>query len=156
MDITRTDWNDFYVTTEDGNRRSLVDFSNLDNPLTRTHFDPTYTVRLGAEYVFLPEESQEKLSHLWTLRGGLFYDEEPATAKSTGFRWPGDNGSGQPDSFYGCALGAGLLLGQRVNIDAAWQLRYGSGVNKDFIRGLDGFKEDVLQQRILVSAVIYF
>jgi hypothetical protein len=43
-----------------------------------------------------------------------------------------------------------------VNIDAAWQLRYGNSVNKDFIRGLDGFKEDVLQQRILVSAVVYF
>ena len=156
MDITRTDWNDFYVTTEDGNRRSLVDFSNLDNPWTRTHFQPTYTVRLGAEYVFLPKESQEKLGHLWTLRGGLFYDEEPATAKSTGLRWPGDNGSGQPDSFYGCALGVGLLLGQRVNLDAAWQLRYGNGVNKDLIRGLDGFKEDVLQQRILFSTVVYF
>ncbi len=156
MDVTRTDWNDFYVTTGEGNRRSLVDFSDLDNPWTRTHFEPTYTVRLGTEYVFLPKEPEETLDRLWTLRGGLFYDQEPATSKSAGFRWPGDNGSGKPDSFYGCAMGVGVLLGQRVNIDAAWQLRYGPGVNSDLIRGVDGFKEDVLQQRILVSAVIYF
>jgi long-subunit fatty acid transport protein len=156
MDVTRTDWNDFYVKTEEGNRRSLVDFSNLDEPWTRTHFEPTYTVRLGTEYVFLPKEPEENLGRLWTLRGGLFFDQEPATAKSSGFRRPGDNGSGKPDNFYGCALGVGVLLGQRVNIDAAWQLRYGPGVNRDFIRGIPGFKEDVLQQRVLLSTVVYF
>lgn len=156
LDVTRTDWNDFYVKTADGTRRSLVDFSNLNNSWTRTKFDPTYTVRLGWEYVFLPKEPEEKLGHLWSLRGGVFFDQEPATDKSDGFRWPGDNGSGKADNFYGCALGVGLQLGQRVNLDAAWQLRYGPGVNSDLIRGLDGFEEDVVQQRFLVSTVIYF
>lgn len=134
----------------------MVDFSNLENPWTRTHFKPTYTVRLGAEYVFLPKEPEEKLDRLWSLRGGLFRDQEPATAKSSGIRWPGDNGTGEPDDFYGCALGVGLLVKQRVNIDVAYQLRYGPGVNSDFIRGIDGFKEDVFQSRFLISTVIYF
>lgn len=156
LDVTRTDWNDFYVKTGAGVRQSLVDYSNLDNPWTRTHFQPTHTVRLGAEYVFVPKEPEEKLGHLWSLRGGLFFDQEPATGKKSGFRWPGDNGSGKPENFYGCALGVGLLLNQRVNLDFAWQLRYGPGVNRDFIRGVSGFKEDVIQMRFLLSTVIYF
>ncbi len=155
LDVTRTDWNDFYLVTGEGQRRSLVDDSNLDNPWTRTHFEPTTTVRLGSEYVFLPKEPEEQLARLWTVRGGLFFDQEPATAKSDGFQWPGDNGSGKPDNFYGFSLGLGLLLGQRINIDAAYQLRAGFGVNHDFIRGLSGFKEDVVQHRFLLSTVIY-
>lgn len=156
MDVTRTDWNDFFVKTGAGEKRSLVDYSNLNNAWTRTHFKPTYTVRMGWEYVFLPEEPEEKLGHLWSVRGGVFFDQEPATDKSDGFRWPGDNGSGKADNFYGCALGVGLQLGQRVNLDAAWQLRYGPEVNGDLIRGVNGFEEDVVQQRFLVSTVIYF
>jgi long-subunit fatty acid transport protein len=156
MDVTRTDWNDFYVRTGEGTRLSLVDYSNLDNPWTRTRFKPTHTVRLGMEYVFLPKEPEENLGHLWSLRSGLFFDQEPATGKSSGFRWPGDNGSGKPENFYGCALGVGLLLNQRINLDAAWQLRYGPGVNSDFMRGIDGFRENVIQHRFLLSTVIYF
>jgi len=155
LDITRTDWNDFYVVTGEGQHRSLVDFSNLDNPWTRTHFKATNTVRLGSEYVFLPKEPEEQLARLWSVRGGIFFDQEPATGKSAGFRWPGDNGSGKPDNFYGFAAGVGLLLNQRINIDAAYQLRAGFGVNRDFIRGLSGFEENVVQHRILLSTVIY-
>ena len=155
-DVTRTDWNDFFVKDGHGVRHSLVDFSDLDNDLTAPHFKPTHTVRLGAEYVFIPKDPPEKLSHLWSLRGGLFYDEEPATDKSYGFRLPGDNGSGKPDPFYGAALGAGLLLNQRVNLDVAYQIRYGNGVNRDFLRGISGFEENAIQHRVLLSTVIYF
>jgi len=156
MDVTRTDWNDFHVKTEGGKRLSLVDSSNLDNPWTRPKFRPTYTARLGAEYVFVPQEPEEKLDHLWSLRTGFFWDEEPASGKTSGFRLPGQNGSGKPDTFYGCAFGVGLLLKQHINIDAACQVRYGPDVNRDFIRGIDGFKEDVVQMRFLLSTVIYF
>ena len=37
-----------------------------------------------------------------------------------------------------------------------YQLRYGDDVNHDFVRGLPGFGEDVYQQRLLLSTVIYF
>jgi hypothetical protein len=135
-----------------------VDFSNLEDPWTRPHFDPTYTVRLGAEYVFIPKRRDEELNTLWTLRAGLFYDEEPATGKASPreFRLLGDTGSGEPDKFYGLALGCGLLTHQRVNLDVAYQLRYGDDVNRDFIRGMTGFSERVLQHRFLLSTVIYF
>ena len=157
LDIARTDWNDFYVKDNNGNRRSLVDFSDQNEPLTRSRFDPTYTVRFGLEYVLLPKEPRETMPHLWTLRGGLFYDQEPASGRELdGFHWPGDVGDGDPDDFYGLAAGVGLQLWQRVNIDFAYQLRYGNDVNSDFIRGVTGFSEDVLQHRALLSTVIYF
>jgi long-subunit fatty acid transport protein len=156
MDVTRTDWNDFYVDISDGNRRSLVDFSNVRDLLGHTDFKPTTTVRFGVEHVFIPREPEVNLGRLWTLRGGLFYDEEPATGIGTGFRWPWDFGNGKPDSFYGAAVGLGLLLNQRVNLDVAYQLRYGNDVNRDFLRGVPGFSEDVYQHRVLLSTVIYF
>ncbi|MBI4558154.1 MAG: outer membrane protein transport protein [Candidatus Hydrogenedentes bacterium] len=142
MDATRTDWNDFYFKTKAGKRFSLVNAAFLDDPLKRVHFDPTFTVRLGAEYIFIPKQPDEELKDLWTLRGGLFYDQEPA--------------SGHPDDFFGLALGLGYLTHQRVNIDLAYQLRFGNDVNSDFIRGLKGYKEDVYQHRVLLSTVVYF
>jgi long-subunit fatty acid transport protein len=158
LDVTRTDWNDFYVKDAFGNRFSLVDFSDLDIPQTRPHFDPTYTVRLGMEHVFIPAEPEEKLNTLWSLRCGLFYDEEPATGRSrpSGFELVAGRGSGEPDRFYGFAVGAGLLAYQRVNFDVAYQLRYGNDVNRDFVRGVTGFREDTVQHRILLSTVLYF
>lgn len=156
LDVTRTDWSDFYVEGRSGVRRSLVDNSNLDDPWRKSHFDPTYTARFGVEHVFIPKEPEEKLPRLWTLRGGLFYDQEPASGRKPGFHLPGYHGSGKPDSFYGGALGLGLLLNQRVNLDVAYQIRLGNGVNADFIRGIKGFEEDVVQHRVLISTVIYF
>ena len=73
-----------------------------------------------------------------------------------GFRLPGDNGSGKPDSFYGFSLGVGLLTGQRISLDAAYQLRYGTGVNADHLRGIDGNEEDVFQHRFVFSTVVSF
>ena len=138
-DLTRTDWDDFYVRDAEGNRSSLVDASNLKEG---HEFHATHTIRLGAEYAFIPKQPDERMDYLWTARGGLFYDQEPA--------------KGEPDDFYGFALGCGLLAHQRVNIDLAYQLRYGHKVNSDFIRGVQGFEEDVLQHRVLVSAIVYF
>jgi len=139
LDITQTDWNEFYYKNGRGHRFSLVNGMSTN---TAPDFDKTKTVRLGAEYLFLPKQPDETLKRLWSLRGGLFYDEEPA--------------SREPDSFYGFALGAGLQTHQRVNLDVAYQLRYGDDVNEDLISGIDDFQEDVLQHRFLFSTVIYF
>jgi len=158
FDVTRTDWNDFFVKGSDGVRHSLVDFSNLDNPALRSHFNPTTTARLGLEYVFIPKDPEERLDWLWTLRGGVFYDEEPASGRRPGLK-SGDNGNGKPDPFYGAAAGVGLLLKQRLNIDLAYQARFGFDVNRDFYRSPGSsidFKENVLQHRVLLSTVIYF
>ncbi len=144
LDVTRIDdWKDFYMKNAAGRRTSLIHAGPLNDPeQPRRHFHPTHTVRLGTEYVFIPDQPDETLDRLWTIRGGLFYDQEPSTR--------------HPDDFFGFALGGGLLWKQRVNIDLAYQLRFGCDVNRDFIRGIEGFHEDVCQHRVLVSTVIYF
>lgn len=141
-DVSRTDWNDFWYRGRSGNRISLVSAANLDALLFAPEFEPTYTVRFGTEYVFVPKHPEETFNRIWTLRGGMFYDQEPAT--------------NEPDNFWGAALGLGLLANQRVNVDLAYQCRYGHDVNSDFVRGIRGFNEDVFQHRFLVSTVIYF
>lgn len=154
LDVTRTDWNDFYVEDAGGTRTSIIDGTELGDPATHTELDPTYTVRLGLEYVFIPKELNESLDTLWTLRAGLFFDQEPASGR-TGIN-PTMPGDGSPDNFYGLALGMGLLAFQRMNFDLAYQIRYGSNVNADFIPGVPGFHEDVLQHRLLFSTIVYF
>ena len=154
MDITRTDWNDFYVKDGVGRKFSLVDGSRIDILGRRTHLKPTYSVRLGSEYVMIPKNPDDRLDRLWSIRGGLFYEEEPATNKSShSLTKPGN---GKPDRFYGFTAGLGLLVKQRVNIDFAYQFRYGHGVNKDFLQGLKGFEDELFQHRFVLSSVVYF
>jgi len=153
-DISTTDWNDLVAETADGTKFSLVDSTNRADKDIATEFDDTITVRFGVEYVMLPKNLNSELKYLWTLRGGLFYDEEPASGRDD-FTVT-SKGDGTPDSFYGFTLGLGLLVHQRANFDIAYQLRKGDGVNIDLVQGIPGFEEDVLQHRILLSAVVYF
>ncbi len=154
LDISRTDWDDLYIQRASGERFSLIDGLNIDDPDTATDFQPTTTVRLGGEYVFIPKTTGAELNRLWSLRGGLFFDQEPASGRSIAAGRP--IGDGEPDNFYGFAAGVGLLAFQRFNFDVAYQLRYGNDVNSDFISGTEDFSEDVLQHRLLFSTVIYF
>jgi long-subunit fatty acid transport protein len=157
-DITRTEWDEFYLKTASGRKISLVNAGNLDDLIAAPRFDPTYSVRLGCEYLFLPgaENEFEKLSQLWSLRAGVFYEQEPASGRDASTLSPFNRGIGEPEDFYGVTAGVGLLAWQRVNVDAAYQLRYGGRVNRDLIRGISGLNEDVFQHRVLVSLVIYF
>lgn len=151
FDVSFTDYDDFYVETAEGEKISLVDNRNLNSP-GATNFQTAVTVRLGAEYVFVPEHPSEELDRLWSLRGGLFFDQEPASG-SPNLITPGD---GKPDDFYGIALGLGLLVKNRINIDLAYQFRYGNDVNGDLLLGIPGFNEDVYQHRVLLSTVVHF
>lgn len=153
-DISKTDWNDLVATTKGGRTFSLVDSTNRSDRSVATDFGDTITVRIGAEYVLLPKDLDGELDYLWTLRGGLFYDEEPASGRKDSSVT--SKGSGDPDSFYGAAVGVGLLLHQRMNLDVAYQIRCADGVNADLVQGVPGFDEDVVQHRLLISAVIYF
>ena len=153
-DVSITDWDDFLIEHGDGTKISLVDASNLSDPDTRVDYDTTRTIRIGAEYVFIPKRPKEILRQIWSLRGGIFYDEEPASGRST--TDPSAPGDGEADQFYGFAIGAGVQALQRLNFDVAYQFRYGNNVNSDFVRGVPGFSEDVFQHRILVSSILYF
>lgn len=154
LDMSRTDWNDFYVESESGQKFSLVDGTDIDDPDTATDLHPTMTVRLGGEYVFIPKNTGVELNRLWSVRGGLFFDQEPASGRSIAAGRP--IGDGEPDNFYGFAAGVGLLAFQRFNFDVAYQFRYGNDVNSDFVSGVESFSEDVIQHRLIFSTVIYF
>lgn len=154
LQASYTDWNDFYIKDKAGTKVSLIDGLDIDDPATKTDFDPTWSLRFGAEYVLLPDDIAENLDYLWILRGGLIWDQEPASGRKRNGQ--PSKGDGNPDDFYGFAAGVGLQIKQRVNLDLAYQLRYGDDVKSDRIQGLRGFKEDLLQQRVILSTIVYF
>ena len=66
-----------------------------------------------------------------------------------------DRGDGSPEHFYGFTLGAGVLIKDRVNIDAAYVFRWGKDARADTFN-LFGTDADVRQHGIYLSTVVYF
>ena len=154
LDVTRREWDEYVVI--DPRRGRMSPITGL--PKWRSAHDPTYTVRLGGEYVFVdPSRPKQKL--LPSVRAGLFYDPEPASGRKDGW-WGITKGDGSVDDYYGVALGLGLLIANRVNLDAAYQYRWGNDVRRDiFANNIPferGFHEDVEQHQLYLSTVIYF
>ncbi|HOZ48321.1 MAG TPA: outer membrane protein transport protein [Candidatus Hydrogenedentes bacterium] len=158
LDVTRRDWDDFVQTDDQlGGRGRISPITGLRKDMSP--HDPTYSVRLGAEYVFV-DATKPVQNFLPSLRGGLFYDPEPASGRKQ-FLWWVKDGDGKVDDYYGVTLGAGVLIKNRVNIDAVYQYRWGSDVRSETIRTPNriiesGFKTDVDQHAAYVSTVIYF
>ncbi|NIA14990.1 MAG: hypothetical protein GWP08_13025 [Nitrospiraceae bacterium] len=165
LDVTRRNWDRFVQI----DRRGTIGMFPTRNGAARTSpitgmdkwhspHDPTYTVRLGAEYVFI-NPKKAKQDYLPSLRAGLFYDPEPASGRRDAW-WGVKRGGGDPDDYYGVALGAGLLVKNRVNIDIAYQYRWGTNVRKDTLADGGvferGFSADVEQHLLYLSTVIYF
>ncbi len=154
LDVTRRDWNDFVI--RDPHNRSMrrqvisgvTGLPNGDNPI-----DATWTVRMGAEYVFV-NAAKPKQDYLPSLRAGLFYDPEPASHRpSTPFGL--SRGDGRPDDYFGVSLGAGVLIKDRVNLDLAYVYRWGNHVRQDSF-GMYRTSADVDQHALYVSTVLYF
>lgn len=167
LDATRREWDEFVRIDKRGylftpgavglrGPRRISPITGL--PKSQSPHDPTYTVRLGAEYVFV-NPKKPKQEYLPSVRGGIFYDPEPASGSSDGM-FGFSKGSGDPDDYYGVAFGLGCLVKNRVNIDAAYQYRWGTNVRRDTFGGarglVRGFSEDVEQHAIYLSTVIYF
>lgn len=176
LDVTRQDW-DQYVQIDpqssiwaDGfqNRRHsfplVSSWSHRKSPITNlpkwmSPHDATFTVRLGAEYVFV-DPNKPLANYLPSVRAGVFYDPEPASGRKEHWWGVDPIGDGKPENYYGVALGAGVLIKNRVNIDAAYQYRWGSDVKRDtFVdegQLENGFKIDAGQHLVYLSTVIYF
>lgn len=170
FDVTRTAWDDFVINDKRGWRRTPFGTMPFYPRPRRTSaisglakavspHDATYTLRLGAEYVFV-DSTKAVQNILPSLRAGLFYDPEPSSNRKDlwygvvpGFNIEG-KGNGAPDDFYGAALGAGVLLFDRVNLDLAYQYRWGKGRKDTF--GIKGTEAEVAQHYIYASTVIYF
>ena len=160
FDITRREWDQFEILDPEARSRAARRRSGITGlNKNLSEIDPTYTVRFGAEYVFI-NETKPKQDYLPSLRGGLFYDPEPSGGRENQFWGVGLNGreqrgSGEPVDFWGFSLGAGVLVKNQVNIDLAYIYRWGDGARTDTF-GLFGTDADVEQHNLYVSTVVYF
>ena len=130
LDLYRTEWDDFELKDSEGNKISPI--SGL--PSSESDVDPTYQVRMGAEYLFIQPK------YVIPLRGGLFYDPAPA--------------EGSPDNFYGFSLGSGIA-GGRFAFDIAYQYRFGNNVGESILQNLD-FSQDVKEHTVYSSIIVHF
>ena len=129
-DIYRTEWDDFVLTDEDGNKTSPI----TNKPINETHIDPTHQVRVGAEYLVISK------GYVIPLRCGAFYDPKPA--------------EGSPDDYYGLSFGSGIARGRAV-FDVAYQYRFGNDVGKYILEDYD-FSQDIREHTIYASVIFHF
>jgi long-chain fatty acid transport protein len=130
MDITRTEWDDFVLEDDQGNRVSAV--TGISE--SEEDIDPTYTVRLGLEYLHLTEQ------HIIPLRCGAFYDPEPS--------------SHHPDDYAGFSCGSGLIA-DGYSLDFSYTYRFGNNVGGDVV-DIPGARIDTDQHQFLLSLIKYF
>ena len=131
LDIYHTRWEDYTLTDGQGNEFSPID----STPKNISDVSNTTQVRLGGEYLFIRPDK----NWLIPLRGGAFYDPEPAR---DGVR-----------DFYGLSIGSGISL-PRFSIDLAYQFRWGSEV--DTANLIATSEADVYQHQVLLSLIYYF
>jgi len=129
-DVHRTEWDDFVLTDSEGNETSFISGRST----SESDIDPTYQVRVGAEYLFITPQ------YTIPLRGGFFYDPAPA--------------EGSPDDFFGFSLGSGIAVGRFV-FDIAYRYRFGNDVGTHYLEALD-FSQDVDEHTVYASLIVHF
>lgn len=130
LDVYRTDWSDYYIEKENGNKISPIN----NKPLNEADIKDTTQIRFGGEYLFI--------GNRWVvpIRAGLFYDPEPA--------------EGSPDDFYGISIGGGLVF-KKAAWDVAYMFRFGQDVNTVTV-GQEISIQDVYQHTLYMSLIYYF
>lgn len=164
LDVSLTEWDKFWVRSlnktgqdvstgfrlEPGFRTVGKKISPINGLLLEdADIDPVTTVRLGAEYLFITQKT------IIPVRAGLIYDPEPARSR--------------PDDFYGGSFGTGIMLFDRLLIDAAYVYRFGPDVTvntvvkeKDPLLKPGHFtidrevKRDVTHHQVLLSMIYHF
>lgn len=161
FDVTRRAWDEFVIRDPQNINRNLRRVSGVTGQpksLAASN-SATWTVRLGGEYVFVNEKKPVQ-DYLPSLRAGIFYDPEPSGGRDRGgfFRGnslAGTRGDGSVDDYFGFSLGGGVLIKNRVNLDAAYIFRWGHGVRNDTF-GFANTNADVRQHYLYLSTVVYF
>jgi long-subunit fatty acid transport protein len=131
IDIYRTDWSEFILEDGQGNKFSPID----GRPKSESNVNDTTQVRIGGEYLFIPQTK----NIIIPVRAGLFYDPEPS--------------EGDPEDFYGFSVGSGLVYKQFI-FDAAYQFRWGNNVDTGNL--IDTSEADVRQHSVLASIIFHF
>jgi len=127
FDVYRTEWEDFVI---------VDDLGNKENPFNQSSdkLKNTTQVRFGTEYLFI------RNNYVVPVRGGLFYDPEPAV--------------GERNDYYGFSLGTGYARG-RIVVDASYQYRYGDDVIAYDLSGIPDARADIEQHAFMFSAILY-
>ena len=131
LDVYRTEWDTFKMEDGQGNRTNGV----TGLPTRESASEETVQVRLGGEYLFIFPRT------VVPVRAGLFYDPEPS--------------EGNPEDFWGFALGTGVSIGDFI-FDCAYQFRTGSGVEGDILLDVNSTDADVEQHLFMVSCIVHF
>jgi long-subunit fatty acid transport protein len=131
LDAYVTDWSNYILEDSKGQRYNLITVESSHD----SHVKDTTQVRLGAEYLFILTNT------VVPVRGGLFYDPEPA--------------EGHPQDFWGFSLGSGISI-KNVIFDCAYQYRHGKNVGKQNLTGFPDAKADVTQHYFLASVIYHF
>ena len=134
FDIYRTRWDEFVREDEDGNRFSPV----TGKPVSESKIDPTWQVRMGAEYHFIDPFG---LDAVIPLCAGAFYDPAPA--------------EGDPDNYFGFTLGSGFMDGKCYTFDIAYQYRFGNNVGSSIMQDKE-FSQNIREHTVYTSLIIYF
>ena len=129
-DVTWTDWSDF--TFKEKNKKTNPISSR---PVNEGKLDDTVTIRAGCEVLLIRD------NHIIPFRFGFGYDPAPAI----------DN----VDDFYTVNMGTGIQFLEHLNLDIAYEFRWGNNVNSDTFQGFDA-SEDIRQHRVLASMIYYF
>lgn len=147
LDIYRTEWDDFVVTTAEG-----VELSPLtDRPVSESDIDPTHQVRMGAEYLYKTSK------YVIPIRGGMFYDPAPA--------------EGSPDNFFGFSFGLGFVkMKKKVDnvasvdrdssnspfqFDIAYQFRFGFNVGEYLMKSWNT-SQNIEEHAVYASVIFRF
>jgi long-subunit fatty acid transport protein len=131
LDIYRTEWSQYLLTDEEGNK-----FSPIDGlPKDESDIKDTTQIRFGGEYLILNPEANTVIP----IRAGFFYDPAPA--------------ENNDNKFYGISLGSGIGY-KRFVFDLAYQLRWGNDVNTDTL--IANSEADITQHTVLFSMIYHF
>lgn len=144
IDAYRTEWGLFRRRNTDPNYETHEARNPISGePYSTARVSGITQVHLGAEYLFILART------VIPVRGGLFYDPEPQTAKT--------------NHFFGLGLGTGVSIGDTI-VDAAYQFRFGPDADPNVVHPAKGFAGSVegpkggsvLQHLFYLSAIQHF
>ena len=131
LDAYWTQWSQYMLTDGQGNKMNPINAL----PESQSDIKDTTQIRIGGEYLFIKPDRNWVAS----IRGGMFYDPEPA--------------QGKVNDFYGVSIGSGIGY-QRYVFDVAYQLRWGKDVSTGNL--IPASNADITQNLILASFILHF
>lgn len=130
LDICQTRWEDYLMEYPSGKKISPINNEAKNNADIKN----TIQIRLGAEYLKINP------TIIIPIRGGIFYDPEPA--------------GGKMNNFYGISFGTGIVF-KRFAFDIAYLYRFGRKWGDEHMLE-QGISSNVKQHYLYFSLIFYY